>query len=284
VTARLERLGLDDRETHVDRDRLLVRVFDLGLGERGAAVDAPVHRLEPLLHMAVGDDAPERADDLGLEGEVHRQIGVLPVAEDAETLEVGALAVDLLGGIVPAGDAKLGRADLVARFALLLLDLQLDRQAVTVPARHIGRIEAVERARLDDDVLEHLVDRMTDMDLAVRVGRAVVQDEGRSARAGLADQGVERHRLPALEHRGLALGEVRLHRKARVREIQGVFVIGHVAWSRCVGRGRVGYSDGFRGEQRTIVACSAVRGKGDRCERHLLRGGSVSGPRSSDLL
>jgi hypothetical protein len=31
--------------------------------------------LHALLHVAVGDDAPERADDLGLEGEVHRQIG-----------------------------------------------------------------------------------------------------------------------------------------------------------------------------------------------------------------
>ncbi len=56
-------------------------------------------------------------------------------------------------------------------------DLVLDRQAVAVPARHVGRVEAGQRLRADDDVLEDLVDRVADVDVAVGVGRAVVQDE-----------------------------------------------------------------------------------------------------------
>ena len=237
VTARRERLRFDDRKTHVDGDGLLVGVFDLGLGQRRAAVDAPVHRLLALLHMAVGDNPAQRAHDVGLAAEIHRQIGPLPIAEDAEPLEVAALTIDLSGGVLAAGDAKLGGADLVARLALFLLDLEFNRQTVTVPARHIGRVQTVERARFDDDVLEHLVDRMTDMNVPVGVGRAVVQDEGLGPGARGADTGVEIQRLPMLEHLGLALGEVGLHRKAGVGKIQGMLVVSHGNRSRCVAGG-----------------------------------------------
>ncbi len=227
VAACLQRLRVEDLEAHVDGDGLLVRIVHLGLGQGGSAVDTPVDRLLALHHMAVGDDPPQGADDLRLEGEVHGEIGPLPVSQDAEPLEVGALAVHLLGGIFPAGDPKLGRADLVAGLALLLLHLELDGQAVTVPARHVGGVQPIEGAGLHDDVLEHLVDRVTDVDLAVGVGRPVVEDETLGPRPRLADQAIEVHGLPGREHRGLALGQVGFHREARVGEVQGVFVVSH---------------------------------------------------------
>jgi hypothetical protein len=66
--------------------------------------------------------------------------------------------------------------------AVQLLDGVLDRQAVAVPARCVERVEAFQLAALDDHVLEDLVDRVADVDLAVGVRRAVVQDElGRAA-------------------------------------------------------------------------------------------------------
>jgi hypothetical protein len=68
---------------------------------------------------------------------------------------------------------------------------------------------------------------VADVDVAVRVGRAVVQDEGLGAGAGGAHLAVDVGRLPALEHLRLALGQVGLHRKAGLGEVQGVLVIGH---------------------------------------------------------
>jgi hypothetical protein len=63
-------------------------------------------------------------------------------------------------------------------------DLVLDGQAVAVPARHVGRVEAGHGLGADDDVLEDLVERVADVDAAVGVGRAVVQHElGRPAEA-----------------------------------------------------------------------------------------------------
>ena len=54
------------------------------------------------------------------------------------------------------------------------------------------------RLALDDDVLQDLVDGVADVDVAVRVRRAVVQDEARAARARGADRLVDLRALPFL--------------------------------------------------------------------------------------
>jgi hypothetical protein len=82
----------------------------------------------------------------------------------------------------------------------------LDRQAVAVPARDVGRVQPLELARLDDHVLQDLVDGVTHVDLAVGVRRAVVQDELLAAAAGLAQALVQALVLPLLDPARLALG------------------------------------------------------------------------------
>ena len=72
---------------------------------------------------------------------------------------------------------------------------------MAVPARDVGRAEAAQRLVLDDDVLENLVQRGADVDVAVGEGRAVVQDELRRAGAGGLDLLVEVRRLPTSSRR-----------------------------------------------------------------------------------
>ncbi|GAB1414255.1 hypothetical protein MASR1M97_29910 [Candidatus Desulfobacillus denitrificans] len=138
-------------------------------------------------------DLAEGADLVGLVAEGHRQVGIVPLAQHAEADEVLLLPLDLLGG---EGAAQLARLVGGQVLAVQLLDLVLDGQAVAVPARHVGRIEAGQRLRADDDVLEDLVDGMADVDVAVGVGRAVMQHEARSTGRGLADLLVELAALP----------------------------------------------------------------------------------------
>jgi hypothetical protein len=95
VAAGEQRLLVEHREAHVDGHGLLVGVLDLGLGQRRAAVDAPVHRLGALVDVAALDDAPQRADDVGLEAEVHGQVGRSQSPKHAQALEVAPLAVHL---------------------------------------------------------------------------------------------------------------------------------------------------------------------------------------------
>src|SRR5690606_1640836 len=99
------------------------------------------------------------------------------VAEYPQPNEILALAFDLRLGVFAAGLTESGKVDGNAGFADLLLDVVLDRQTMAVPAGNIRRIEARQRFRLDDDVLEDLVNRVPDVDVPVGIGRAVVQDK-----------------------------------------------------------------------------------------------------------
>jgi hypothetical protein len=94
--------------------------------------------LHALVEVAVGDDAAEGAQLLRFVTRRHGEIGVVPVTENAESLEVGALQCDLLTRVRAAGGAKGLRVELAARSAVRLLDLQLDRQAVTIPPGDVG--------------------------------------------------------------------------------------------------------------------------------------------------
>ena len=222
---------------HVDRGRGLVLVFDLGLGQCAAAIETPVHRLDSAQQMAVLDHPCQCAKLVGLELEIQRAIRIVPVAQHAEALEVAALHVDLLVGVVAAFLAEFNRVQLDPDLAPLLLDRDLDRQAMAVPARNVWRVETRHRLGLDDDVLEDLVDRVAKMDRAVRVRRAIVQHELRAALRHAADLRVQAVAFPARQRVRLALGQVAAHRECGVRQVQGalvaVAVFGGHAVARC---------------------------------------------------
>ena len=97
---------------------------------------------------------------------------------------------------------------------------------MAVPARHVARVEAGQLLGLDDHVLEDLVDRVADVQLAVGVRRTVVQHEQRRAAARDAQLLVDALLVPALDPARLALGQVAAHRKRRVGQVQGGAVVG----------------------------------------------------------
>src|SRR3989441_2913906 len=215
----------------IHRGRPLLLVLALGLRERRFAVHTPVDGLEPLVNEPPADEAAELARDDRLVGGGHRDVGVVPVPEDAQALELVALDVDepervlaalaaLLDGIHGAADIHRGVVE-----PELLVHLVLDRQPVTVPARDEDGVEAKHRARLHDHVLEDLVEDVAQVDVAVRVRRAVVQDPERAVRGHLAQALVDPELLPPGGHLRLALREVGLHGEGRFRQVQRGFVV-----------------------------------------------------------
>ena len=68
---------------------------------------------------------------------------------------------------------------------------------------------------------------MAEMDRAVGIRRPIVQHEARAAARDLALFAVDAALLPALQPRGLALREIRLHRKVGLRQVDRVLVVGH---------------------------------------------------------
>src|SRR6202030_3983837 len=88
--------------------RRVIFVLDLGLRKRRAAVDAPVDGFLALVDESLPDERPERARDGRLIAEVHRQVRIRPVAEDAEPLELCAHRADEPLGVRAAGAAEIG--------------------------------------------------------------------------------------------------------------------------------------------------------------------------------
>jgi len=134
---RREHFRIDRVVRNIDRRRLLVLVFDLGLGQCRSAIETPVHRLEAAHDVAVRVDLRERADHVRFVLEIHRAIRIFPIAEHTEPLEVRALQIDLLRRVFAALRAERRRIDLLPDLADILLDRDLDRKSVAVPARHI---------------------------------------------------------------------------------------------------------------------------------------------------
>ena len=229
---RQQAFRVDRGKQHVDGRRGLVLVLDLGLGQRRTAVETPVHRLGALLQVATLDDGGQRADHIRLVKETLCGVGIVPVAEHAHAAKTVALKVDLTLGIVTALLAERGGIDLATDLANLLLDLQFDGQAVTVPAGHVGRTQPGKQARFHDHVLEDLVDRVAHVDIAVGIRGAVVQDPQRPVGGLVLDPVVEIRFFPCFEHARFAVGQVGLHRERGLRQVYRVFII-HYSFLPC---------------------------------------------------
>jgi hypothetical protein len=106
----------------------------------------------------------------------------------------------------------------------------LDGQSVAVPAGDVRGIMAEHGARLDDKVLEDLVEGRPHVDVAVGVGRPVVKDEGRAAGGGalLEDALIEAVGFPLLDGFRLLLGQGGLHGKSGLGQVQRALHVGLV--------------------------------------------------------
>lgn len=109
---------------------------------------------------------------------------VFPVAYDSPGAEARHLLFDGLVRELPGGLADLDGVDAVAALPARRLErLQLDGQPMAVPAGNVADPSSLRELRPADDVLDDLVERVPDMQIAVRVRRPVVQHERLSARS-----------------------------------------------------------------------------------------------------
>ena len=138
---------------------------------------------------------------------------VMTASNGTQALEIALLPLDLLGRVGAAEPLSFGSRQFLS---VLLFDLYFDRHAVAIPSRNIWRIESGHRFALDDDVLEDLVDCVSDVDVTVRVRRPVVQHEPRTTTTCLPNALIEFALLPAFQHRGFPPREIGAHREGRI--------------------------------------------------------------------
>ena len=177
----------------------MLLVFDFGVGQGGAVVDAPVDGLEAAIDKALFEEAVEGFEGAGLVVAGHGFVGLAPAAEDADALELGGLQVYVLLRVGAAGIEHGGRGHFQLFAAQLLVHFDLDGQAVAIVSRDVGGVEAGHGLGFDDEVLEALVEGVAQVNGTIGVGRAVMEQVGGSSLAGFAQAVVEAEGGPALE-------------------------------------------------------------------------------------
>ena len=189
----------EDGEFYVDALAGVVLVFDFGLGQGGAAGNAPINRFFAAINETLFHNIAKEAQFVGLVFLVQREIRIVPIAHNAEALELGALELNefvrvRLAGFADQGESRgsPGGAGRRATLAHFLRHLEFDGQAVAVPAGDVGGAETAQGFVFDDDVLEDLVQGGADVDVAIGEGGAVVQDKFHGRGRG----------RPGLRHRG----------------------------------------------------------------------------------
>ncbi|MNX80269.1 hypothetical protein D3C86_1119240 [compost metagenome] len=218
----------DHRELDPDRGRDVVVILDFCIREGRALDRRPHDGLGAAIQLARVLELVELGDDGRLGREVHGGVAVVEVAGDAQALELIALHVDPAGGVFTAGLAELRLGDLVLAAALgaeLLLDLPLDRQAVAVPAGDVVDVIAQQEARADHEVLQRLVQGVADVDVAVGVGRAVVQHVERRLLGLTGGAQVAVQVAPGGDDLRLLLGQPAPHGEGRLGQEDGVAIV-----------------------------------------------------------
>ncbi len=221
------------RELHIDGGDGVLLILDLGLRQGGFVVGAPVHGFEALVDIALLVHLAEDLHLLGLEAGVHGEIGVIPVAHNANPLKRLPLDVHIVGGEVVAGGAEFRDTHGLVVQLIFLDDGGFNGHTVVVPAGNIGGVVATHGVGAGDDILDGLVHGGSHMNGPVGERGAVVEVEKGLALVLLEKLVVDVFRLPALQHLRLPLGQARPHGEVGLREIDG-FVVVHWVIPPCI--------------------------------------------------
>ena len=95
---------------------------------------------------------------------------------------------------------------------------------MTIPAGNIRGIKTREAARLDDDVFQNFIDGMTDMNVAVGIGRPIVQDELGTSCGSFPDSVINLFVLPLLDPFGFPFGKITSHGKWCIGHVDRIFL------------------------------------------------------------
>ena len=198
-------------ELDIDGITRIVLVLDLSFCQCSVTVRTPVNRLQSLVHIATLCHLAEHLDLTSLILRLQGQIRIAVMSQASQTLELCHLILDMHHGKITAVLPQINRRNCAIFHTDGLHCLQLDGQSVGIPAGYVGSAETVHVLVLDDEILQHLVQRCTQMNLAVGIGRAVVENVTGLALILGDHLFVQILGLPLLQSIRLTLGQVSTH-------------------------------------------------------------------------
>ena len=96
---------------------------------------------------------------------------------------------------------------------------------MAVPARNIGGLVSLHRFGFDDDVFENFIEGMTNVNMAIGIRWAVMEEVEGPTGSCLLNPVIQLLLSPPCKDFRLPLGEVGLHWEIRLGQIKGRFVI-----------------------------------------------------------
>ncbi len=150
---------------------------------------------------------------------------MLPIAENAETLELFHLNMNKIVRKLMAGVSELGDRHLFSVQFVLLYNCAFDGHSVVIPTGNVRRLKAADRLITDDKIFQDLIHRGSHVDVTVRERRSVMKNILRSSRVFLLKFFINFLSLPLFEKSRLALRKSRSHREIGLRQIQRLIII-----------------------------------------------------------
>ena len=215
----------DKGKLDINRRRRMIGIFHFSLSQRRLTRGAPVHRFLTLIHTAIEVELAKLGNRCRFVRIGHRQIRIIPLTKNAQTLKLFALHADKFLGIGAAGAAFIHLRHALFFTAQFFIHLMFNGQAVAIPARHINTIKPGHVFGFDDNIFNNFIERRAQVNIAISIGRAIMQNVWDFPFGRFPDFRINVHFFPILEHLRLALRQIRLHRKISLGKIQCLFVI-----------------------------------------------------------
>ena len=114
---------------------------------------------------------------------------------------------------------------IAALFAVFFFNLPFNRQAVAIPAGDVIRIKPRHLRGAIDHILQNFIERMADMQIAIGIGRAIMEYECLPPFGLRAEPFPQLQALPARQRIGLTLRQIAAHGKAGLRQEDGAAII-----------------------------------------------------------
>ncbi len=207
----------------INRGRLVLVILDFGFGQRSLQSRAPVHRFLTAIQDSAPEGSGQFADFFRLIGRVHGEIRLRPIGQNTQALKLPGLAIHPLLRLFATESAHVAIGNFFALRTQVLADVLLNRQSMTVPAGNERGRPSRHRAVLDGEVFQTLVEHVSDVNVAIGVGRTIRQGEHRSPAVFLLAALVNVLRVPLRNLLRFALRKISLHRKICLRQQHAIF-------------------------------------------------------------
>ena len=174
---RPEIFNIQSREFYINGRRFSVLIFDFRFCQRRFTVRAPVNRFLALVNIAFIGHFTENFNLPCFQMGIESDITVFKIADNTHADKIGFLDFNPFLCIRKALAAEFQRRHIGPVLSRIFQHRILNRQPVGIPAGHIIDLISCHMAVTDDNILQRLIQSVTDMNLPVCIRRPVMKNE-----------------------------------------------------------------------------------------------------------